>query len=208
MINLTLAGAKVGFVHAKVGVCCGWGGGSRLVELLGPSKALELLSSGRTIDSEQALNLGLSNGSVLNEIEAMNFMTSHTIGSSNTIRALKSMVNNARFKSLCEALSIEGHLFASTWGKEAHLRALQSNIKHNNVNNNNNSNNNNHIEENTSSTNRPNKSNKDSTTITATNNINRGSSCIAATSGCGGGNTNSSSSNNNNGNNSDRNDNK
>lgn len=64
------------------------------------------------------------------------------------------MVNCARFKSLCEALYIEGHLFASTWGKEAHLLALQSNIRHND----------------NSETNSANSANN--STITTTNNIN------------------------------------
>lgn len=70
------------------------------------------------------------------------------------------MVNFARFKSLCESLCIEGHLFASTWGKEAHLRALQSNIKHNNNNNSNNNGMTNSLD------------NPKSGTVATTNNIN------------------------------------
>lgn len=48
-----------------------------------------------------------------------------------TLRALKSMVNAARARPLEESLRIEAQLFASTWGQEAHLRALDGNIKHN-----------------------------------------------------------------------------
>lgn len=122
--------AKMGFVHVKVGVCCGWGGGSRLVKLVGPSRAMDLLSSGRTVCSTEAIEMGLANHIVQSEHEALEYLASHTIGSARTIKALKSMVNSARFLSLEQALDVEGHLYASTWGKEEHLHALDQNMKH------------------------------------------------------------------------------
>lgn len=252
-------------MHIKVGVCCGWGGGSRLVQLLGPSRALELLSSGRLVGATEALQLGLSNATIrqdflgpeeeanenrhhcqtntntnansnttttnglllvnnnnkslrqqttttiantqvsninnninrfntmnnkttlletttnftrsscdlngnqnlisslngdsnngsggggglngngngiasicselleetLERSEALQFLCQHTIGNLETIKALKSMINAARFEPLQEALAKEAHLFASTWGKQAHLKALAGNLKHN-----------------------------------------------------------------------------
>lgn len=63
--------------------------------------------------------------------EALQFLCQHTIGNLETIKALKSMINAARFEPLQEALAKEAHLFASTWGKEAHLAALAGNLKHN-----------------------------------------------------------------------------
>lgn len=218
-------------MHIKVGVCCGWGGGSRLVQLIGPSRALELLSSGRLVGSHEALQLGLSNATIskisddntkfftstlannainvkpydaqdndnnnnekknqiiakenvtltnlcnftrsscdlngnnhnisiksestttldknmkttitktnltsenleltLERCQALEFLRRHTVGNLETIKALKSMINAARFEPLHESLAKEAHLFASTWGQEAHLQALAGNIKHN-----------------------------------------------------------------------------
>lgn len=209
-------------MHIKVGVCCGWGGGSRLVQLVGPSRALELLSSGRLVSAHEALQLGLSNATITHiaqqsndcnpttklfktstladnsvnvkqidaqdqrliaknclnnsekdkiklcnfkrsscdlngnnhnvftrdgnesskgnktslemtpeRLEALEFLCMHTIGNLETIKALKSMINAARFELLHDSLAKEAHLFASTWGKEAHLQALADNIKHN-----------------------------------------------------------------------------
>lgn len=118
-----------------MGVCAGWGGGSRLVELVGPARATDLLASGRLLGAREALQMGLANGLVEGEGEqafgeAMEFVVRRTIGSSDTIRAMKSMINSARLQPAHLALQAEGRLFASTWGRAAHLRALDSNIKH------------------------------------------------------------------------------
>lgn len=175
-------------------VCCGWGGGSRLVQLIGPSRALEVLSSGRLVGAPEALQLSLSNAiikkddenqcysiitqdhrqphSKVNKInnnvsqtiddvaliftrccdvngnqtgssddgrfelsaerrEALKFLSQHTIGHLDTMKALKSMINSARFEPLQKALDKERHLYASSWGTEAHMAALASNLKHN-----------------------------------------------------------------------------
>lgn len=114
-----------------MGVCCGWGGGSRLVQLVGPSRALDLLASGRTIKADEALQFGLCNAIVSSQQEALEYLKRRTIGASHTLSALKSMVNSARLLPFADSLQIEGHLFASTWGTDVHVKALESNIKHN-----------------------------------------------------------------------------
>lgn len=123
-----------------MGVCCGWGGGSRLVQLLGPSRALELLSSGRLVGADEAKQLGLSNGTIDHLGQdaskqpldaAMEFLKSHTVGAKETYAALKTMLNSARTLPLSDSLKVEAQLFASTWGKEPHIRALEVNVKHN-----------------------------------------------------------------------------
>ncbi|CAG2101349.1 unnamed protein product [Medioppia subpectinata] len=53
--------AQIGFIHIHVGVSTGWGGGTRLTHLLGPIKALDLLLSGRKLNAEEALAIGLAN---------------------------------------------------------------------------------------------------------------------------------------------------
>lgn len=129
-LRLMSQSARIGFVHLKVAICIGWGGGSRLVQLVGPSRALELLTSGRLVGPEEAIRMGLVNGSAESVSEAMDFLTSHTVGPKHTIRALKSMLNSARSMKFDDSLRVEALLFASSWGKEAHLKALDSNIKH------------------------------------------------------------------------------
>lgn len=123
-----------------MGVCCGWGGGSRLVQLLGPARALDLLASGRLVGAQEALQLGLSNGTI--ELDggdkkqqpaveqAMEFLRQHTVGAKETYAALKTMLNSARSLPLADSLKVEAQLFASTWGTEPHIRALNGNLKH------------------------------------------------------------------------------
>lgn len=127
-------------MHINMGVCCGWGGGSRLVQLLGPARALDLLASGRLVGAQEALQLGLSNGTI--ELDggdkkqqpaveqAMEFLRQHTVGAKETYAALKTMLNSARSLPLADSLKVEAQLFASTWGTEPHIRALNGNLKH------------------------------------------------------------------------------
>ncbi|CAG2117796.1 unnamed protein product, partial [Medioppia subpectinata] len=44
-----------------MGVTTGWSGGTRLVHLLGPTKALDLLASGRVVSADEALAIGFVN---------------------------------------------------------------------------------------------------------------------------------------------------
>lgn len=131
--------AKIGYVHCRVGIVAAWGGGSRLVQLVGPSRAVELMSSGRLVDADEALSLGLVNTTLddsagLSNAEVMEqakkYLRSHLIGAKSTIIAIKGIVNAARTLPLEQALVAEGQLLSSTWGKPPHLEALNNNVKH------------------------------------------------------------------------------
>jgi ethylmalonyl-CoA/methylmalonyl-CoA decarboxylase len=50
---------EIGFVRIRLGVATAWGAGSRLVQIISPSKALEVMMSGRLIKADESLNLGL-----------------------------------------------------------------------------------------------------------------------------------------------------
>ena len=54
--------ATIRFVHAKMGAAPGWGGGARLVDLVGRREALKLLAHGTALDGAAALDLGLCDG--------------------------------------------------------------------------------------------------------------------------------------------------
>ena len=130
--------SKLGYVHCRVGIVAAWGGGSRLVQLVGPSKAVELMSSGRLVGADEALSLGLVNNifddfGLTNEQvleEAKKYLKFHLIGAKSTIIAIKGLVNAARTLPLEQALVVEGQILSSTWGKPPHLEALKNNVKH------------------------------------------------------------------------------
>jgi len=137
-LRLITRSAKIGYVHCRVGIVAAWGGGSRLVQLVGPSRAIELMSSGRLVGAEEALNLGLVNNiledaGLSNEqvmAQAKQYLESHLIGAKSTIIAIKGLVNAARTLPLEQALVVEGQILSSTWGKPPHLEALNNNVKH------------------------------------------------------------------------------
>lgn len=47
--------ADIGFVHARLGIVPAWGGGQRLLRLVGYARALELIASGRVLTAGEAL---------------------------------------------------------------------------------------------------------------------------------------------------------
>lgn len=130
--------AKIGYVHCRVGIVAAWGGGARLVQLVGPSRAVELMSSGRLVGADEALSFGLVNNIIddsnISDAEVMNrakdYLKSHLIGAKSTIIAIKGLINAARTLPLEQALVVEGQILSSTWGKQPHLDALNNNIKH------------------------------------------------------------------------------
>ena len=54
--------AEIRFVQVKMGLTSGWGGGARLVKLLGKQKALQLLGKGQKVGLSYGRQLGLVDG--------------------------------------------------------------------------------------------------------------------------------------------------
>lgn len=137
-LRIMTKSSRLGYVQSRVGIVAAWGGGSRLVQLIGPSRAVEMMSSGRLVGAEEALNFGLVN-SIIDDAqlddkqvleEAKKYLKSHLIGAHSTIMAIKGLVNAARTLPLEQALVVEGQILSSTWGKPPHLEALNNNVKH------------------------------------------------------------------------------
>lgn len=57
--RLARENALLGFVQVRIGITTVWGGGARLVQLLGYNKALNLIATGRTFSGAEAANMGL-----------------------------------------------------------------------------------------------------------------------------------------------------
>lgn len=138
--RLMTPSAEVGFVHIRLGVTPGWGGGSRLVQIVGPSKALDIMMSGRLLKASEALQTGLVNDIIqvtdetnINEVllKTNEWLSKYTKHPTETMRAIKGIVNCSRWLPLEEALKREVDYFASVWGGPAHQKALANNIKHN-----------------------------------------------------------------------------
>ncbi|KAH7640668.1 enoyl-coa hydratase-like protein [Dermatophagoides farinae] len=132
--------ARIGFVHARLGVTPGFGGGTRLIRLVGSCTALQLMLSAKLIDAKTANKIGLVQHVLepgirgMEALEATKQWYRNEFGSISSFasRAIKSIAAT----SLCnistdKALEIEANIFCSVWGREEHMKALASNIKHN-----------------------------------------------------------------------------
>jgi 3-hydroxypropionyl-coenzyme A dehydratase len=60
-IRIASSNAKIGQPEVTIGIPPGWGGTQRLVRLVGPAKAKELIFTGKMISAQEAYEIGLVN---------------------------------------------------------------------------------------------------------------------------------------------------
>lgn len=60
-IRIAASNAKIGQPEVTIGIPPGWGGTQRLVRIIGPAKAKELVFTGKMITAEEAFQIGLVN---------------------------------------------------------------------------------------------------------------------------------------------------
>lgn len=60
-IRFASSNAQLGQPEVTIGICPGWGGTQRLLRIIGPARAKDLIFTGRKIGSEEALSMGLIN---------------------------------------------------------------------------------------------------------------------------------------------------
>eukprot|EP00898_Chlorokybus_atmophyticus_P000704 jgi/Chlat1/1634/Chrsp127S00087 len=126
--------ARVQFVHARMGLTPGWGGGGRLVQLVGRSAALQLLCVARPLKSVSAMELGFADhvaprGSTVLQA-ALDFARPILHHPLDAVVGCKAVVSGwADRVSMSTGLDEEHHVFASLWGGPSNLQALQSRVK-------------------------------------------------------------------------------
>jgi 3-hydroxypropionyl-coenzyme A dehydratase len=64
-IRIASNNAKIGQPEAAIGITPGWGGTQRLMRLVGPAKAKEMIFTGKMITADQAAQIGLVNRVVI-----------------------------------------------------------------------------------------------------------------------------------------------
>jgi enoyl-CoA hydratase len=67
MMRIAVKSAKLGHPEVRIGAVAGWGGTTRLPRLIGKGRAAELLLTGKMIDANEALDIGLINRVVESE---------------------------------------------------------------------------------------------------------------------------------------------
>ncbi|XP_070556464.1 ethylmalonyl-CoA decarboxylase-like [Ptychodera flava] len=119
--------AVVQFLQVRMGITPGWGGGSRLVRIVGPKTALKLLCSGKPVSSQDALRLDLADG-LIDKTDivgsAYDWLKDYTSGATEVVQANKCVVLAGTELPLDSAMRREKNLLATVWGGPAHLQAL------------------------------------------------------------------------------------
>jgi ethylmalonyl-CoA/methylmalonyl-CoA decarboxylase len=121
------------FIHARMGVCPGWGGATRLTRLVGRRRALQLLGTAQGVNAAQALELGLMD-QIVNSSESsssmvgtlVNFLDGYIHADPRVLHAAKRCVaaTDAADSSFAAATQSEHDIFCSLWGGELNQAAI------------------------------------------------------------------------------------
>jgi enoyl-CoA hydratase/carnithine racemase len=121
--DFRLAGesAKLGQPEIILGVIPGAGGTQRLPRLIGPSKAKDLVFTGRTVLADEALAIGLVDQVVPDDsvlVAARSWMGAFVHGPAAALRAAKQAIDQGLNADLGTGLGIERALFAGLFATE------------------------------------------------------------------------------------------
>jgi enoyl-CoA hydratase/carnithine racemase len=124
--------AYLSFRQARIGVMTGWGGGARLLRLVGHGRALELLATSREVGAREALAMGLANAAAPRGgglAEGLRLAAEIAKGAPLAIRAIKRFLAAAAELPLEEALEMEAALFRPLWVSGDHHEGVRAFIE-------------------------------------------------------------------------------
>jgi enoyl-CoA hydratase/carnithine racemase len=113
--------AKLGQPEILLGVIPGAGGTQRLARLIGPARTKDLVFSGRFVDAEEALRIGLVDKVVPADdvlTAARELAGRYVEGPALALRAAKAAIDGGLDGDLASGLRLESHLFASLFATE------------------------------------------------------------------------------------------
>jgi enoyl-CoA hydratase/carnithine racemase len=113
--------AKLGQPEILLGVIPGAGGTQRLARLVGPARAKDIVFTGRFVDAEEALRIGLVDRVVAPDdvYPAAREMAGRFVdGPAVALRAAKAAVDGGLDTDLASGLRLESYLFASLFATE------------------------------------------------------------------------------------------
>ncbi len=121
--------AKLGQPEILLGVIPGAGGTQRLPRLVGPSRAKDLIFSGRQVRADEAERIGLADAVVPAEQtyeRATEIARGYAAGPAMALAAAKQAIDDGAETGLSEALRLEAALFAGLWGSEDRRIGMES----------------------------------------------------------------------------------
>ena len=128
-LRVLAADATMGFFQIRMAVTPGWDGAGRLLRLVGYARAMDVLTTGRVMDAEEALRLGLADRiappgealqAALAVAEAIAAMPPLAV------RGVKTVLRAHLERSPADALGEERAIFAQLWANEDHAEAVRA----------------------------------------------------------------------------------
>jgi enoyl-CoA hydratase/carnithine racemase len=120
--------ASLGMMHVRLAISSAWGGGQRLLRLVGYARALEWMAMGRVLSAEEAKHYHLTNtvvpsGQAVGRARQM----AETIGRRDpqAVSAIKRMLQAGGSLPYRQALAAERAEFPALWAAAAHLQASE-----------------------------------------------------------------------------------
>ncbi len=124
--------AKVGQPEILLGVIPGAGGTQRLARLVGPSRAKDIVYTGRFVDATEALAIGLVDEVTAPDdvyTTARRWVEQFTTGAARALAAAKAAIDGGLDGDLASGLKLESHLFASLFATEDQKTGMRSFIE-------------------------------------------------------------------------------
>ncbi|MCA1823862.1 MAG: enoyl-CoA hydratase/isomerase family protein [Frankia sp.] len=121
--------AKLGQPEILLGIIPGAGGTQRLPRLVGPARAKDMIFTGRFVDADEALRIGLVDRVVAPDdvyAAARELVSRYASGPAYALRAAKEAVNNGLDVSLDAGLRIERELFSALFATEDRTIGMES----------------------------------------------------------------------------------
>ncbi len=128
-IRIAADDATFGQPEILLGIIPGAGGTQRLTRLVGPSKAKDLIFSGRFVKADEALQIGLADRLVPAERvyeEALAWAGQFTGAATYAVRAAKEAIDHGLEVDLATGLEIERQQFAALFATEDRRIGMQS----------------------------------------------------------------------------------
>jgi enoyl-CoA hydratase/carnithine racemase len=125
--------ARFGQPEILLGIIPGMGGTQRLPRLVGPAKAKDLIFTGRFVDAQEALEIGLVDAvvppaDVYGAARAM--AEKFAKGPALALAAAKAAIDSGLDGDLTSGLRLESHLFASVFATEDSRIGIASFVEH------------------------------------------------------------------------------
>jgi enoyl-CoA hydratase len=127
-MRVATASAKIGFIHTRLNIAPSWGGGIDLVRLIGPAKAMAMMTRAEILTARDAVTLGIVNACADDDaaFDATfeTFVAPMRDRPPQVMRAIKSLAIVDRRRDRPDADCAETGHFSTVWAHDDHWSAV------------------------------------------------------------------------------------